>query len=644
MAMTLTSLVSLTLLQQNLRNQVDTELLVRGKATAQQAFATFNQEAERNLLLSDYYVVYTGLDGSDPYPVCARSQDAQECPKAPALPTLTSAYVTAHEGHPFTVADSDDGDPWRVLVFPARVEGTDRGVNIAVALPLTGTTRTVSDFRTIAFAVSAGVLVLGAFFAVLAIRRSFRPLDDIERTASAIAGGDLSQRVPDAPASTEIGRLSTALNTMLSQIETSFRAQERSEEQMRRFVADASHELRTPLAAIRGFAELYRQGAVREPDDVAHVMGRIEGESTRLGRLVEDLLALARLDEAQRARTARREPVDLVVVASDAVHDARALAPDRTVRLTGLRPDEGPGSAVVVADEAGMRQVLTNLLANAVHHTPRGRPSRSRSAGPRARRGRSASSRCATTVPGSPPTRRTRCSSGSTASTPRAAAARVGAPGWAWPSSRRSSTCTAGPSPCCPPRAAARPSGCASARPPRSGGRPGRRRGRRRRPRRPDSQLGSSHLRVHLQRSVRTSRSRRTTRDATRRGEQRMNGPQRPTTDGTGHPTSGALSTQARGGDGQGFGGYGRPDDTAPPSRSSRGTGTRVPTGSRPTAPTAATASRTRGPRPVAPPLPAVAVTTTAAAGAVAGADRAAPPAGSGSPGSRSPAPSWPAS
>ncbi|MEW1959277.1 HAMP domain-containing sensor histidine kinase [Kineococcus sp. NPDC059986] len=374
MAMTLTSLVSLTLLQQNLRNQVDTELRVRGQATAQQAFPTFNQQASGNLWLSDYYVVYAGVDGSDPYPVCARAQGEQECPKAPALPTLTRAYVSAHQGKPFTVADSDGGDPWRVLVFPGRIAGTDQSVNIAVALPLTGATRTVSDFRTIALVVSAGVLVLGAFSAVLAIRRSFRPLDDIERTASAIAGGDLSRRVPDAPPTTEIGRLSTALNTMLSQIETSFRAQERSEEQMRRFVADASHELRTPLAAIRGFAELYRQGAVREPDDVAHVMGRIEGESTRLGRLVEDLLALARLDEAQRARTARREPVDLVVVASDAVHDARALAPDRTVRLTGLRPGEGPASAVVVADEAGMRQVLTNLLANAVHHTPEGTP------------------------------------------------------------------------------------------------------------------------------------------------------------------------------------------------------------------------------------------------------------------------------
>ncbi|MEZ0491845.1 sensor histidine kinase [Kineococcus sp. TBRC 1896] len=374
MAMTLTSLVSVKLLQENLRDQVDTELRDRGQATAQQAFPTFNQPTGRNLWLSDYYVVYADVDGSDAYPVCARAQDAVECPKAPALPTLTGAYVREHGGRPFTVADSDGGDPWRVLVFPARLAGTDQGLNIAVALPLTGATRTVSDFRTIALAVSAGVLVLGAFFAVLAIRRSLRPLDAIERTASAIAGGDLSRRVPDAPPGTEIGRLSTALNTMLGRIETSFRAQERSEEQMRRFVADASHELRTPLAAIRGFAELHRQGAVREADDVAHVMGRIEGESTRLGRLVEDLLALARLDEAQRARTVRREPVDLVVVAADAVHDARAIAPDRTVRLTGLREGEGPGPAVVVADEAGMRQVLTNLLANAVHHTPAGTP------------------------------------------------------------------------------------------------------------------------------------------------------------------------------------------------------------------------------------------------------------------------------
>jgi two-component system, OmpR family, sensor kinase len=373
MAMTVTSLVSLQLLQQNLRDQVDDQLQDKGRVAIESAFPAFNQSGQQRLLLSDYYVQFTDSGGTT-VESCTRPSLTEPCTASPALPDLTTTYVTAHQGEPFTVRDSDGGDPWRVLVFSATVSGTGEALNIAVALPLSGASRTISDFRIVALAVALGVLVLGGFFAALAIRRSFQPLDDIERTASAIAAGDLSRRVPDAPAGTEIGRLSTALNTMLARIETSFRAQQRSEEQMRRFVADASHELRTPLAAIRGFAELYRQGAVREPGDVAHVMERIEGESTRLGRLVEDLLALARLDEAQRARTTRREDVDLAVVASDAVHDARGLAPDRTVRLTGLSADVGPNSAVVLADEAGMRQVLTNLLANALHHTPPGTP------------------------------------------------------------------------------------------------------------------------------------------------------------------------------------------------------------------------------------------------------------------------------
>ncbi|WP_432511288.1 sensor histidine kinase [Kineococcus sp. SYSU DK001] len=371
-AMGVTSVVSLHLLQGNLQQQVDDQLAQEGKAAIYSAFPALNQPSAQSLFLSDYYVQFSAADGSDPRRVCALDVQ-RRCEDSPDLPALTAEFVRDHP-QVFTADDTGGGDPWRVLVFSATVTGSPETVNIAVALPLTGATRTLSDFRTVALAVAAGVLVLGGFFAALAIRRSFRPLDDIERTASAIAGGDLSRRVPDAAPGTEIGRLSNALNSMLGRIEDSFRAQQRSEEQMRRFVADASHELRTPLAAIRGFAELYRQGAVREPDDVAHVMGRIEGESTRLGRLVEDLLALARLDEAQRARTARREPVDLAVVASDAVHDARALAPDRAVRLVGVTEGSGPSSAVVLADEAGLRQVLTNLLANAVHHTPAGTP------------------------------------------------------------------------------------------------------------------------------------------------------------------------------------------------------------------------------------------------------------------------------
>ncbi|WP_432522747.1 sensor histidine kinase [Kineococcus sp. SYSU DK006] len=363
-----TSLVSLHLLKDNLRAQVDEELQHKGARAITAALPQFSRSGGDALLLSDYYVAFADSDGSVWRTACSR--DTGGCASGPRLPALTDAVVDAHGGEPFTVRDSEGGDPWRVLLVTA----SDAPVNVAVALPLSGTNRTVADYRAVALVVGAAVLAAGAAAAALAVRRSFRPLDDIERTASAIAAGDLSQRVPDAPPGTEIGRLSTALNAMLARIETSFRAQQRSEEQMRRFVADASHELRTPLAAIRGFAELHRQGAVREPEDVAHVMRRIEGESTRLGRLVEDLLALARLDEAQHRRSTARELVDLAVVASDAVHDARALDPARTVRLVGISDAVGPGSAPVLADESGMRQVLTNLLANALHHTPAGTP------------------------------------------------------------------------------------------------------------------------------------------------------------------------------------------------------------------------------------------------------------------------------
>jgi two-component system OmpR family sensor kinase len=157
---------------------------------------------------------------------------------------------------------------------------------------------------------------------------------------------------------------------MLTQIESAFRAREASEARTRRFAADASHELRTPLASIRGFAELYRHGAVPS-EEVPRTMRRIEDEATRMGGLVEDLLMLARLDER---RPARAEPVDLAVLAGDAVHDVRGLDPERPVRLSGLQPGSGPVPAVVVGDEGGLRQVVTNLVANAVRHTPAGTP------------------------------------------------------------------------------------------------------------------------------------------------------------------------------------------------------------------------------------------------------------------------------
>ena len=200
------------------------------------------------------------------------------------------------------------------------------------------------------------------------VHRSLRPLAEVEQTAADIAAGQLDRRVPQRDPRTEVGRLSLALNGMLAQIQRAIASSESSaeqartsEERMRRFITDASHELRTPLTTIRGFAELYRQGAAR---DVEMLMSRIESESRRMGLLVEDLLLLARLD-AQRPLDRHR--VDLLALASDSVHDAQSIAPKREITLEVF---DGPGTPEVLGDEARLRQVLGNLVANALQHTP----------------------------------------------------------------------------------------------------------------------------------------------------------------------------------------------------------------------------------------------------------------------------------
>jgi two-component system, OmpR family, sensor kinase len=288
-------------------------------------------------------------------------------PEVPA----DAAWLRERAGRPLTVP-AEGGGHWRVLVEPRR----DGSGSVVVAASLAGVDGAVGWLQLFDLFVSLGVLLALAAAGVAIVRASLRPLVEMEQTAEAIAAGDLTRRVPDRDPRTEVGRLAAALNSMLAQIEAAFRARaasettaRRSEERMRRFVADASHELRTPLTTIRGFAELYRQGGRRlEPAELDKLMRRIEDQAARMGLLVEDLLLLARLDQQ---RPLDRRPVDLLALATEAVNDARAVAPDRRIEL---ELGDGGGPLVVLGDEDRLRQVIANLMSNALTHTPAGSP------------------------------------------------------------------------------------------------------------------------------------------------------------------------------------------------------------------------------------------------------------------------------
>ncbi|HWB67146.1 MAG TPA: HAMP domain-containing sensor histidine kinase [Mycobacteriales bacterium] len=317
----------------------------------------------RGQLPSPFYVVAFSSSGV-PGPPESAPLSAQSPPK---LPTLTASQARAIAGRPFTVSSVSGGSSWRAVVEP-QSDGTG---SVVVATSLADTNRTVGHVIDIEVLVGVAALLLMGGIGFLLIRRSLRPLAAVEHTAAAIASGDLTQRVPEAEPRTEVGRLAAALNAMLGQIERAF-AHERSsqqqarasEEQMRRFVADASHELRTPLTSIRGFAELHRLGAA--PDNTDEVMRRIEAEAARMGLLVDDLLLLARLDQQ---RPLEQVPVDLTALAAEAVDEARRRAPGRPISF-----ESGAGAISVTGDASRLRQVLDNLLTNALVHTPDGTP------------------------------------------------------------------------------------------------------------------------------------------------------------------------------------------------------------------------------------------------------------------------------
>lgn len=234
-----------------------------------------------------------------------------------------------------------------------------------VAIPLNDVDHTLHHLFVVEVVVALIVLLALALLAWLVVKIGLRPLEQMEATAGAIAAGDLSRRIDVVDERTEVGRLGLALNEMMQQIESAFAARAASEGRLRRFVGDASHELRTPLTSIRGYAELFRRGAADRPEDLAKAMRRIEEEANRMGSLVDDMLLLARLDQG---RPLERQPVDLTRITRDAVDDTRAVAPNRPI-------DFSPNGAVVVpGDEMRLRQVLGNLLQNAIRHTPADTP------------------------------------------------------------------------------------------------------------------------------------------------------------------------------------------------------------------------------------------------------------------------------
>ncbi|MEU8134666.1 sensor histidine kinase [Streptodolium elevatio] len=315
-----------------------------------------------NGLPSRIVATYLTLDGAVVRHVRAPGAEDEAGPR---LPVLGRSEVAGRDRKAFTTGAAPGGDGrYRVVAVPLD-DGTG---TVVAAQTLRDVDAAVRRMRNVCLGLGAGCLVVLASAGWFAVRAGLRPLRRIELTAAAIAAGDLSHRVPAAAPGTEIGRLSAALNGMLAQIETAFEARARSEARMLRFVADAGHELRTPLSSVRGFAELHRLGGLREPHEVARMMRRIEDEAARMGGLVEDLLQLARLDEQ---RPLRRDPVDLRMLAADALDDIRSLAPDRPVSLTG--PDGRPARPTeVLGDEPRLRQVVANLVANALRHTPDG--------------------------------------------------------------------------------------------------------------------------------------------------------------------------------------------------------------------------------------------------------------------------------
>jgi two-component system OmpR family sensor kinase len=280
----------------------------------------------------------------------------------PVVPRNLPAQPTDTPADPFTVDGTGGIAHFRMTYWP---EDSLEGDIVVLAIPMTDVDATLSQLLVLEAVVGAVILVATVVLAFVIIQIGLRPLERMGAAAGDIAAGDYSRRVEPATPKTEIGRLGLALNAMLTQIEAAFAERTASESRLRRFIADASHELRTPLTSIRGYSEMLRRGAAESPNDAEVARRRIEEESVRMSTLVDDMLLIARLDQG---RPLESTPVDLQVIARDAAADARAVAPQREITL------DAPDTVLVAGDDTRLRQVVGNLVRNALVHTPASSP------------------------------------------------------------------------------------------------------------------------------------------------------------------------------------------------------------------------------------------------------------------------------
>jgi len=367
------SISTVALLRTYLQSNTDTLLSATASQLRNENPASLEFRMETGVvslpsLPSGYYIAFVDRQGNLALGLVASGSEARVVPNVSGLDL---DFVRSTQGVPFDVeVETENRDiEYRVIAEPlTRFQGS-----VVIALPINENRQLIAEYSAIGGRVGLVILVLAGFSIWLTISSALRPLREVERTAKDVESGNFQKRLVEKPENTEIGKLNKSLNSMLDGIESAFIARGKTLDQMRRFLSDASHELRTPLASVQGYAELYRMGAMKKKADVAEAMERIESEAKRMSGLVDNLLTLTRLDEL---RELEKTDADVLAIARSAVQDAQAANLDNDFEICDLAGADLPESKQLTAevDSNQIKQVFTNLLANAARFSPEDKP------------------------------------------------------------------------------------------------------------------------------------------------------------------------------------------------------------------------------------------------------------------------------